>query len=353
MLAYKAFDKSWDKAKNGRNDKPFSLGAEFVIPESANGNTRLGYEIYRNPIRLLIDRSSGVRYTVVDAEDVTENNGLFAKKIKILRLLTPRQLIRFGVRYGVTRRGDTAEKRDMATAITNRSKEQVALNEEKYGLASNVVPFGSALNAGVHGSAYNTIPHSGSVNMADNGVSWNEGFAGYALNNGHRGVCMNSASYACAVNSGVSGYAYNCEEGSLAANSAYFGSALSSGSKGLAASSGNESYAENYGYAGLAVNSGDGGESKNCGIMGVSIHTGFHGRAVNTKDGGVSVALGVNGQAKGALGSWIILGEWSEKTTIGDRPKRIGVVAKLVDGVEIKPDTFYRLIGGKFVEQSS
>ena len=58
------------------------------------------------------------------------------------------------------------------------------------------------------------------------------------------------------------------------------------------------------------------------------------------------MSAGNGGKAKGKVGSWIVLTEWQTK---GD--ERIPtVVAKRIDGAEIKEDTWYTLKNGEFVE---
>ena len=68
-----------------------------------------------------------------------------------------------------------------------------------------------------------------------------------------------------------------------------------------------------------------------------------------TAEGQESVALawGIDGKAKASLGSYIALAEWEE-----DEGGYKLVCARMhkVDGKIIKPDTFYKLKGGKFVE---
>ena len=48
--------------------------------------------------------------------------------------------------------------------------------------------------------------------------------------------------------------------------------------------------------------------------------------------------------AKGALGCWLVLAERDDKDHI------LGVKAIKVDGVQIKPDTFYILKDGEVIE---
>ena len=58
------------------------------------------------------------------------------------------------------------------------------------------------------------------------------------------------------------------------------------------------------------------------------------------------MSAGNAGQAKGKIGSWIVLTEWKARGN-----ERIPtVVAKRIDGIEVKEDTWYTLKNGEFVE---
>ena len=58
------------------------------------------------------------------------------------------------------------------------------------------------------------------------------------------------------------------------------------------------------------------------------------------------MSAGNEGQAKGKIGSWIVLTEWKS------RGNEIipTVVAKRIDGTEVKEDTWYTLKNGEFGE---
>ena len=60
----------------------------------------------------------------------------------------------------------------------------------------------------------------------------------------------------------------------------------------------------------------------------------------------VMMSAGNEGQAKGKIGSWIVLTEW-EVCGIERIPT---VVAKRIDGIVVKEDTWYTLKNGEFVE---
>ena len=58
------------------------------------------------------------------------------------------------------------------------------------------------------------------------------------------------------------------------------------------------------------------------------------------------MSAGNGGQARGKIGSWIVLTEWKS------RGNEIipTVVAKRIDGIEVREDTWYTLKNGEFVE---
>ena len=79
-----------------------------------------------------------------------------------------------------------------------------------------------------------------------------------------------------------------------------------------------------------------------------STNTGDYSAATVEGKESVAIVTGKDGRSRGVLGSWIVLterGDWDENIyPIKD------VKAFKVDGVNIKENTFYRLINGKAVE---
>ena len=117
---------------------------------------------------------------------------------------------------------------------------------------------------------------------------------------------------------------------------------------------GDRSAATNTGYRSAATNTGDRSAATNTGDRSAATNTGYQSAATNTgyrsaatvegKDS-VAIVTGVNSKAKGSLGCWIVLterGKWN-----GETYPIISVQAFKVDGELIKPDTYYKLIGGK------
>ena len=86
-------------------------------------------------------------------------------------------------------------------------------------------------------------------------------------------------------------------------------------------------------------------------------NTGDYSAATNTGDysaasvGGkesFAIATGIEGKVKGALGCYIACAEWTQDANYDWHVKNFKTAK--VDGKKIKPDTFYMLKNGKFVE---
>ena len=89
-------------------------------------------------------------------------------------------------------------------------------------------------------------------------------------------------------------------------------------------------------------------KSTNTGKCSAATNTGDCSAATVEGKGSVAIVTGKDGRARGVLGSWIVL------TERGDCDENIyhikEVKAFKVDGVNIKENTFYRLVDGKPVE---
>lgn len=90
------------------------------------------------------------------------------------------------------------------------------------------------------------------------------------------------------------------------------------------------------------------GVATNTGDRSAATNTGYCSAATNTGKNGFAISTGIEGKAKGALGCYIAVAEWT-LDKFNDRYKLVGFKAHKVDGKTIKPDTFYALKNGKFV----
>ena len=110
----------------------------------------------------------------------------------------------------------------------------------------------------------------------------------------------------------------------------------------------NDSKSTNTGKCSAATNTGDRSAATNTGDYSAATNTGDCSAATVEGKGSVAIVTGKDGRARGVLGSWIVL------TERGDCDENIYPIKEVkafkVDGVNIKENTFYRLVDGKLVE---
>lgn len=98
------------------------------------------------------------------------------------------------------------------------------------------------------------------------------------------------------------------------------------------------------GDSGNAAASGWMGNAAASGERGTAVSSGMYGTAEANGEQTIAVAWGAKSKAKGAVGSWIVCTEHDEDGTI------VNARMAFIDGVTIKPDTWYTLESGEFVE---
>ena len=122
---------------------------------------------------------------------------------------------------------------------------------------------------------------------------------------------------------------------------------IASGESGNAAASGVSGNAAASGVSGNAAASGVRGNAAASGVRGTAAASGFYGSAEANGEQTVAIAWGVHSKARGKIGSYIVCTEYDdENKTI--KAARLG----LIDGETLKPDTWYSLKGGEFLEVS-
>ena len=114
------------------------------------------------------------------------------------------------------------------------------------------------------------------------------------------------------------------------------------GSSGDYAQIGSSGYGAKIGSSSYGAKIGSSGDGAKIGSSGDYAQIGSSGK------NSVVMCVGNNSIAKAKIGSWITLAEW-ERDDNGDWIP-INVVTKRVDGVEIKEDTYYKLVKGVFTE---
>ncbi|EPL1476594.1 DUF7666 domain-containing protein, partial [Pseudomonas aeruginosa] len=120
---------------------------------------------------------------------------------------------------------------------------------------------------------------------------------------------------------------------------------------GAASSTGYQGAASSTGYQGAASSTGDRGAASSTGYQGAASSTGDRGAASSTGKHSVAMACGIEGKARAAAGSAIVLC-YRDADAEGDDYARIVHIKAGIAGQDgVKPDTWYQLSAeGEFVE---
>ena len=123
-------------------------------------------------------------------------------------------------------------------------------------------------------------------------------------------------------------------------------SQAASGYSSRQAASGDSSRQAASGYSSRQAASGDSSRQAASGDSSRQAASGDSSRQETIGKNCVMMSAGNEGQAKGKIGSWIVLTEWKSR----GNESIPTVVAKRIDGTEVKEDTWYTLKNGEFVE---
>ena len=108
---------------------------------------------------------------------------------------------------------------------------------------------------------------------------------------------------------------------------------------------GNQSAATNTGDQSAATNTGGRSAATNTGYRSAATNTGDQSAAAVGGNGSVAIATGYESKAKANVGSAIVVCERDDNYNL------IGIKAAIIDGKNLKADTYYTLINGEFIEE--
>ena len=166
-------------------------------------------------------------------------------------------------------------------------------------------------------------------------------------NTGNRSAATNTGDRSAATNTGNRSVATNTGDRSAATNTGNWSAATNTGNRSAATNTGDWSAATNTGNRSVATNTGDRSAATNTGNWSAATNTGNRSAATVKGKESVAMAIGYDSKAKGSLGCFIVLAECKK---LGDEYHIVDLKSAKVDGEKIKPDTFYKLINGEFVE---
>ena len=133
------------------------------------------------------------------------------------------------------------------------------------------------------------------------------------------------------------------------------GNSAKIGSSGNSAQIGSSGNSAQIGSSGDYAQIGSSGNYAKIGSSGNSAQIGSSGNSAkidSTGEDSVIMCAGLRSVAKAKIGSWITLSEWKHDDRKG-RWVPVCVKTERVDGIKIKPDTWYKLQDGEFVEATN
>ena len=133
-----------------------------------------------------------------------------------------------------------------------------------------------------------------------------------------------------------------------ATNTGNCSAATNTGDRSAATNTGDRSAATNTGYRSAATNTGNYSAATNTGYCSAATNTGYRSAASVTGRDSVAIATGRNSKVLGSIGCWLVAAEYGAFD--GEDYPLLCVRTAQVDGVEIKPDTWYTLKDGVFTE---
>jgi hypothetical protein len=303
-----------------------------------------GFHFCENPIDVFFYYApAGSRYCEVegsgDIDRDSDDSKVACSELKIGREVGLKELIEAGVNF-ILGKVDWKNAKEANTgyqsAATNTGYQSAATNTGNRSAATNTGYQSAATNTGNRSAATNTGNRSAATNTGDWSAATNTGNRSAATNTGYQSAATNTGDWSAATNTGNQSAATNTGDRSAATNTGNWSAATNTGNRSAATNTGNQSAATNTGNWSVATNTGN---------WSVATNTGGWSAATVEGQESVAVATGYDSMAKGALGCWLVLAEWDR---VGEHI--VDVQCRRVDGNGIKPDTFYKLRGGMFVE---
>ena len=339
MKAYKGFDKDLKCFNNFQ----YEIGKKYVH----NGNIKLcesGFHACKSPFEVLefYSPNSNSRYCEVNAsgkQDIGATKIAF-QKIKINKEIGLSGLFKAGIKAYVS-------KVKWLKNIIKSKLSSIASSEDSFIGVKTISDFSIANVTGDNSCASS----NGNCSCANT-----TGYYSYATTHGALSTVSGTGNYSCVLAQNHSSIAGSTGNYSCIQADDYYSCAVSTGKKSwsnttkyksIAGTIEACSYASALGESSCASALGYGSSAHVAGKYSCAIASGFFGKASAGADS-VAVAMGIVSKAKGELGAYLVIAEYSEEPNSDYKLKTIKCTK--VDGKKIKADTWYMLKNGRFVE---
>ena len=329
IISYKGFDKNMQC-----RGFQYEVGKEYKM----DGNIKCcerGFHACESPMEIwdhydmLTSRFAKVEQSgKIDKEE--NSTKVCSSKIKIAAELELGDIIKLGIEWI---KDVTSPSKVKATGELNDNGGDYA----KIGSSGDYAKIGSSGDSAQIGSSGDYAKIGSSGNSAQIGSSGDSAKIGSSGDSAQIGSSGDSAQI------GSSGYSAKIGSSGNSAKIGSSGYSAQIGSSGNSAQIGSSGYSAQIGSSGDSAKIGSSGDYAQIGSSGDSA------KIDSTGDDSVIMCAGKNSKAKAKVGSWITLAEWIWSD---DKSRYVPkcVKTEYVDGERIKPDTWYQLKDGEFVE---
>ena len=205
----------------------------------------------------------------------------------------------------------------------------------------------TAASSGDSSKAASSGNSSTAASSGDSSTAASSGDSSTAASSGNYSKAASSGYYSTAASSGDYSIAASSGNYSTAASSGYYSTAASSGDSSTAASSGNSSKAASSGNYSTAASSGYYSKAASSGDSSTAASSGDSSTAASTGEHSACSALGYRAAVSGDLGNLIMASEYIKKD---GNVTPVGGKADIIDGKILKPNRWYIVEKGKWVE---
>ena len=205
----------------------------------------------------------------------------------------------------------------------------------------------TAASSGDGSTAASSGYYSTATSSGDDSTAASSGNYSTAASSGNYSTAASSGNYSTAASSGDYSKAASSGGGSTAASSGDYSKAASSGNYSKAASSGDGSKAASSGYYSTAASSGNYSTATSSGDDSKATSSGYYSTAACSGKYSGCTSIGYRAAVKGDLGNLLMASEYIKKD---EKLIPVGGKADLVDGKKLKPNCWYIVEKGEWVE---
>ena len=208
---------------------------------------------------------------------------------------------------------------------------------------------GAQIGSSGDGAQIGSSGYGAKIGSSGNGAKIGSSGDGAQIGSSGNGAQIGSSGDGAKI--GSSGYGAKIGSSGYGAKIGSSGNGAKIGSSGDGAKIGSSGYGAKIGSSGYGAKIGSSGDGAKIGSSGDGAKIGSSGDGAKIDMSGtdsVGAAIGHNSVVKGEIGNWIVLAEWKRRDNGKLYPAC--VKAGIIDGKNLKADTWYTLREGEFVE---